>query len=253
MDALISNETIKLDKVILSTTSLINSSINQLKAHAAEQRSFALSIDPIKISEIIELCQFLTAEYDQSHDIYHHVNVLINSLNILKELQLLWNVDYDESASNRIIYLIIYSSMLHDTIDHKYPDNLEGKKKILDQFLKLKMGSDAANIRWIIDNMSYSKEVKLGYPENGNKLLLLIRDIVSDGDKLEALGKVGLERCKQFTQTMNPTKTESEINQLIIEHCNEKLLKLKDQFIRTSPGKRMAGPLHEEIVQSIFE
>ena len=66
------------------------------------------------------------------------------------------------------------------------------------------------------------------------------RNIISDADKLEALGEVGLRRCMQFSEAHNGN---------VIEHCHEKLLKLlPDGFIRTNAGKKLAVPGHEYIL-----
>ncbi len=83
-------------------------------------------------------------------------------------------------------------------------------------------------------------------------MLQLIRDICSDADKLEAIGNVGLERCIKFTKSFNNSLDDIEIKKLVIDHCNEKLLKLKDQFIRTDPGKMMAVERHQTIVDYVY-
>jgi hypothetical protein len=38
---------------------------------------------------------------------------------------------------------------------------------------------------------------------------------------------------------------------MVVDHANEKLLKLKDHFIRTETGKLMALPLHNELLDEI--
>jgi hypothetical protein len=94
----------------------------------------------------------------------------------------------------------------------------------------------------IIDNISYSEEAK-------GKLITLqepyqtYRDIISDADKIEALGEVGLRRCIQFSEAHNGN---------VIEHCHEKLLKLlPNGFIRTESGKKLAISGHEFILNYV--
>jgi len=54
----------------------------------------------------------------------------------------------------------------------------------------------------------------------------LIRDIVSDADKLEALGNIGIERCHKYTCETHPDLPEEEIIKLMHTHAEEKLFKL---------------------------
>ena len=204
-----------------------------------------LSVNQYILMDVFEaflLCKNLTKEYDDSHDVEHHVKVFVNSIEIYKKM---------DNCSEEVLPMIIYSSLLHDTIDNKYQENIENKIKILDNFLKEKLGKKWKNIKWIIDNMSYSKETKNGYPINGNPIVQLSRDIVSDADKLEAIGETGILRCKQFSIAKNPNATVSEINKLVLQHCFDKLLKIKDHFIRTNPGKIMAEKLHLIIVDYV--
>jgi len=70
---------------------------------------------------------------------------------------------------------------------------------------------------------------------------------VSDADKIEALGEVGLNRCFCFTRASNPTLDENQIKSLVVQHAKDKLIKLKDHFIRTPKGKELASAPHEVI------
>lgn len=199
-----------------------------------------------EIYETLSLCAELTAEYDESHDVRHHIDVYKNAVKNFIEL------DADIAKNFRLFELITYASLLHDTIDHKYKNDLENKTTKLNVFLEEHFKSFDTDIKWIIDNISYSKEVKNGYPLNANKIVQIARDIVSDADKLEAIGQIGIDRCKQFTSAFNPTASDNEIIQLVVFHCHEKLLKLKDSFFRTESGKKMAESAHK-IVEKFVE
>ena len=112
----------------------------------------------------------------------------------------------------------------------------------------------------IIDLISYSKEQKT--IESGNRINFVlelgwvntvVRNIVSDADKLEALGKIGLVRCIEYTKEKYFEKNKTtilndELKELVLKHANEKLLRLKDEFITTETGKMMAGPLHDQLL-----
>jgi HD superfamily phosphodiesterase len=83
-----------------------------------------------------------------------------------------------------------------------------------------------------------------------------IRDIVSDADKLEAIGVIGIARCKEYTReqyfaTHHTHIGDEELAKLVIQHAEEKLLRLKSEFIRTAWGKKMAEPLHDEMVAEL--
>lgn len=207
-----------------------------------------LNTRTINISDIyntISLCAELTSEYDESHDMNHHIDVFVHTINIY--LQLRATIENIEI----ILPHILYAALLHDTIDYKYPKDLEYKQKKVDKFLKNNMGDKWLDVKWIIDNMSYSKEVKNGYPLHSDKMVQLARDIVSDADKLEAIGDIGIIRATQYGKVLRPHASEEEIRKLVVQHCYDKLLKIKDQYIRTAPAKQMAVPCHQILVDFI--
>lgn len=209
----------------------------------------------IKLSDFVKItCK----ERDASHGHQHMEKVALNSLQIFKELSgqyflLNWN-------NHKQLRIIITVAWLHDVADHKYDytGDLEQKVKIVinDFFTK----KDDQNLIWnIINRLSFSKENKarlnnqtLDWVDVLGNNGKFIRDIVSDADKLEAIGKIGIDRCIMYSKEKYFEKYGQEIpkNELIKSvkiHADEKLLRLKDEFIRTKPGKRMAEPLHQEM------
>lgn len=210
------------------------------------------------LSKSLALCVELTNGYDESHNVDHHICVFHNAIKILTDA-----CDMDESKGTyeadsfsdeqikEIYTLIFYSSLLHDTIDYKYPTNLELKLKSLENFLKENTPDSVDDILWIINNISHSKEVKYGYPVHSNSVVQFARNIVSDADKLESIGEIGLKRCFQYGRVANPGKSESEIKELVIKHCHEKLLKIKDHFIKMKAGLIYAKEGHQIIVDFI--
>jgi uncharacterized protein len=100
----------------------------------------------------------------------------------------------------------------------------------------------------IINNISYSQEIKgkrktLSEAGGGR----MYQDIVSDADKLEAIGTVGIERCIAYTR-----KCGGVIPADVVKHCHEKLLKLyPGNYIRTPMGRKLAGPLHDQVVDYV--
>lgn len=65
------------------------------------------------------------------------------------------------------------------------------------------------------------------------------------------MGKSGIERCFDYTRKHNKNVSENEIKKIVLEYTKSKLLSLKDNFIRTSLGKKLAESLHNEMVEWI--
>ena len=66
-----------------------------------------------------------------------------------------------------------------------------------------------------------------------------MRDIVSDADKLDALGELGLQRCFDYARATNAGASEEAIYQQVVDHCHDKLLHLID-YMHTSESKNLA-------------
>ena len=79
----------------------------------------------------------------------------------------------------------------------------------------------------------------------------LIRDIVSDADKLDAIGYAGIERCRDFSKYRAPNASCDEIEENVVEHMHDKLFKLLDQYIRTDSAKVIGQPLQKEMLEYI--
>ena len=217
-------------------------------------------MDQIIFNEELLKRWFLLSEFvykickkrDSSHGHAHMEKVVINSFEILKQLNI---TDLDVMKDTLTV------AWLHDINDRKY-DN-EGK---LSEALKTFLEQNTKNsdyIMNIIDRISFSKEdnirkkyEKLDWTEVLGVTGCLIRDIVSDADKLEALGIHGLARSIQYVKHKYTEEHNSEIpkellKKRVLEHAKEKLLRLKAEFIRTEPGRKLAEPLHTEMIQQL--
>jgi hypothetical protein len=137
-------------------------------------------------------CATVTSGRDESHGVEHMDIVRRNAMNIWECVQ--QEEHFDEKRSDRLTRLIIAVAQLHDVADHKYgktEEQLNSVRSILSQFFS---NCDVDLVMLIIDNISYSKEdkaIKSGCPLTWNELGedgLLVRHIVSDADKLEAIG-----------------------------------------------------------------
>ncbi len=188
--------------------------------------------EPMRLAK--NLTAKLTVGYDESHNLQHHLDVLFNAASIM------------DDVADRVRYMVEIAALLHDVVDHKYTDTIEANTRQLTQFLE--NIADGGEIQWIINNISYSKEASNGYPVHEDTQVQLARDIVSDADKLEAIGDKGIERCYQFTRAFNPMLTDTEVTARVVAHCHDKLLSLH-KYMRTERGKTMAMALTAEVEQ----
>ena len=198
-------------------------------------------------TDLTKLAKVLYKHRDESHGVPHVSKVRDNAMLISKQLNI--------TDSYQLIK-IETAALFHDLFDHKYinPSSVE-YKIIKDKFndeLKKRLLSDQEikDIEIIINNISLSREIEL---RNTDKLLSLkhlqlIRDIVSDADKIEMLGISGIERIIQFQMHKFPNTNSEQLKSIIKEVYNNKISKLLDEdFIKTKPGRQMAIPLMEEM------
>ncbi|QKF93610.1 HD superfamily phosphodieaserase [Fadolivirus algeromassiliense] len=196
---------------------------------------------------------------DDSHGYNHMLTVVKNALKIFEhEMHSIDKIYHDQ-----ILKYIIIVAWLHDVADHKYDKDDTLKNKVRNFINTLVSDDETELICNIIDHISYSKENKAilsGHPIEFHIILgeigSIVRDIVSDADKLEALGKIGFERCVEYQKHYYKEKHNKDIPYDLLKlevkhHANEKLLRLKDEFIRTDYGKELAKPLHDELVNEL--
>ncbi len=186
-----------------------------------------------------------TTKFDASHNHLHAKEVYELSKQIMDKL-----VEND-TLSDYDYSIIMMASLLHDVCDDKYVDKSITKAE-LHKFINEVDSVRASMIISIINNISYSKEVKgklevLPYPYN------IYRDAISDADKICAIGEIGIIRCEQYTRESNPNITDDDaVCKLVVQHCHDKLLKLyTNNFIKTEPGRNIAEPHHQVIVDYV--
>lgn len=179
-----------------------------------------------------------------SHGLEHMKKVRDNALEINRQL--------DQPTTAYDVSLV---SLLHDVADHKYDPDGQLREKTIRWLYSNHTNGDT--VMKVIDAISFSKEKKLGKrwfeaetDGTGTGLSpywVKIRDIVSDADKLEALGNVGGERCVQYAEEHGITGHDATMH--LFQHMLDKLLLLKDEYIVTEPGKKMAQEKHDELVR----
>jgi HD superfamily phosphodiesterase len=199
---------------------------------------------------------------DESHGIKHVNKVYQNCLEILDNLTTVEKIalsltDLDE---NDIHDIIICSALLHDAWDHKYIKNSNQeaeKKEFVSYYLIPEIKADKMKIILnIIDNISFSKE-KSGKRQNLGKYEIL-RNIVSDADKLEAISDNGIPRSILYNLQKNNIRNVNEnyINQIsddIIQHYHYKLSKLTDKYIVIEYAKNIAKKLDTRLKLIVSE
>ena len=97
---------------------------------------------------------------------------------------------------------------------------------------------------------SLSREIYLRSQNSDVNLkhLQLMRDIVSDADKLEMLGFSGIDRIIEFQMHKEPNTRTSQLKEIVKQVYNDKICKLLDKnYIKTEPGREMAEPLMREM------
>lgn len=188
---------------------------------------------------------------DETHGLDHMKKVAETSLEIYRTTEM------DPSL---YVPIVIVAGM-HDVADKKYDHDKTLKPRLHNQIIKLVGENEAQLIMLTIDLISFSCEnnaIKAGTPIDFEKVLgpkyAIVRNIVSDADKLEAIGKEGIDRCRKYTKRNyflnHKEKIPNDIlHREIKKHAEEKLLLLKDNFMRTEHGKKLAEPLHAEMAE----
>jgi uncharacterized protein len=195
---------------------------------------------------------------DSSHGYEHMKKVSENAEDI-------YNNTESEYKNDHVHELVMTVAILHDVNDEKYDPKKLLRQQIYEFLKQYYDETGTLLILNIIDRISYSKEnnaiknnQKLDWHEVLGDVGCFVRDIVSDADKLEAIGKIGIERCIEYTKHQYFEKNNCEISQdelikKVIEHADEKLLRLKDHFIRTEYGRKLAESLHKQMCFAISD
>uniref|UniRef100_A0A6C0LGV3 HD domain-containing protein n=1 Tax=viral metagenome TaxID=1070528 RepID=A0A6C0LGV3_9ZZZZ len=197
--------------------------------------------------DLTKLAKVLYKGRDTSHGIQHVSKVRDNAMLISRQLNI--------TDSYRLIK-IETAALFHDLWDHKYINPLSMEyKRAKDNFkyeLKKRLFSDQEikDIEIIIDNISLSREMELRRIDSLSSLkhLQLMRDIVSDADKLEMLGISGIERIVEFQMHKYPNTKSNELQNIVKKVYDTKISKFFDEnYIKTEPGREMAKPLMQEM------
>jgi HD superfamily phosphodiesterase len=189
---------------------------------------------------------------DKSHGI-DHIQKVLKNVNIISK-----QFDF----SSREVIILRTCSLLHDAYDHKYfqkdDDIISIKQKISIDLTKFGLSWNEIQVIFIIiDNISFSKEKnrrakkKYRYSELDELLsskMILIRNIVSDADKIEALGVEGISRMILYSIHKTKNIYVNEIVHDIKQLCENKLyILLSQNYIHTESGVKLTSNKLEEL------
>ena len=225
------------------------------------------------VDELVTFCRNATVGRDPSHGVEHMTQVRENAIKIFDAMvsaNELCDILPDAGSVAHARRMVQAAAQFHDIADHKYVHGDLSQCGVEEELCKHFTKSVAKNIVHIMDRVSFSKELKLrvaakdveepvSFVEILGMVGALVRDIVSDADKLEAIGERGVNRCLQYEREKiqrvhRRVATPTELLDHLLEHAREKLLILYcRRYIRTRAGRLMAVPLHQEMVDIICE
>jgi HD superfamily phosphodiesterase len=197
--------------------------------------------------KLIDLAKKLYHGRDSSHGIAHVTKVRENALLISKKLNI---------NDTMTLVKIEASALFHDLWDHKYIVPSSEEHALIKHYfwkeLKKKLFSDhdIKDIEIIINNISLSREIyfKKNNQSINLKHLQLIRDIVSDADKLEMLGISGIDRIVEHEMHKYPNTKADKLKEVVMKVYSEKISKLlSENYIKTEPARELAVPLMVEM------
>ena len=188
------------------------------------------------------LCLQYYIDRDPSHGIDHITSVL-NNLDLLLE-------SLDSSLSHLDQTLARASALLHDAYDPKYIDDPSNIKKTIRQHLVTfgLSNEDVDIISTVIKNVSFTREKtrrKKGKNIILNDRIMLIRNLVSDSDKLEAIGIDSITRMIQYREGLGIRfEQEYSLDKIfndIREQCRERCyILLTENYIKTVKAREIA-------------
>lgn len=173
---------------------------------------------------------------DTSHGFFHMRQVARTSLYIQSN-------DYPDMSPN-MVKVLIASAWLHDVADHKYDH--DGKLGILvDQFLESELSKYKIHILMIIKSSSFTFEKNNNITQwdqlYDKPKYATIRHIMSDADKLDALGSRGITRIIEYANHAG-CHIKSHMQNIAVN----RILVLKNGYIRTKTGYELACIFHDE-------
>jgi len=186
---------------------------------------------------------------DPSHGLEHMQKVRDNALLIHR---MMGHQTETKTEIRPTVSDVTLVALLHDVADHKYDKDGTLNEKIREFLVSRDIDPDP--VMACIDAISFSKEHRNGmrwFEKALGPYWTQVRDIVSDADKFEAIGVVGIQRCLEYGAAQGYAGSDAVRH--LLSHMRDKLLLIRDQYIVTDPGKLLSIPLHEQMVRCALD
>jgi len=178
--------------------------------------------------------------------------------------QLAKTIAQGEAGADMLV--VELAALLHDVADSKLAESeAAGREEIAGWLQQLELGADVVDaVLGAVQNVSFSSSI--GTPADGQHSLSLEAQIVSDADKLDALGAIGIARAfaygghkqRMLYDPARPPETYADAaayhsnDTPTINHFYDKLLLLKDS-LHTATARQLAGRRHQYMEQFLEE
>jgi uncharacterized protein len=174
-------------------------------------------------------------QYMSRNDISHDFEHVLRVWNLAKSIAAEEQTISSQKPIDRDVVTI--AALLHDVGDKKYIASVAEAELTIENLLK-DLGCTheyVIMIKTIVENVSYSNEIK--HPESVQRVLNLYPElaIVQDADRLDAIGAVGIGRAFAYGAAKAPDRKL----QGCVDHFTEKLENLR-AMMKTNTGKRLA-------------
>lgn len=167
------------------------------------------------------------SDNDGSHDIHHVKRVQANALKLLKMEQTAGRMSHVKADTVSI------GALLHDMKDHKYSQVHQ------DISLDPMEPQEAKKALTVMNKTGWSKEQ--AQTTKGEKVIRFPElDLVSDADRLDAMGAVGIARTFMFGGARGLTIPQ------VVYHYHEKLQYLQSS-LRTPSARQLGKKKHETL------
>ncbi|EJU04989.1 hypothetical protein DACRYDRAFT_47579 [Dacryopinax primogenitus] len=190
--------------------------------------------------ELLKLAEQLMhsemANNDPSHDVFHVLRVRKTAIRLADSLA-------HSTALN--IWMVDMAALLHDINDHKYATSTSGTVGLKEIYERMSR-DDAAQLEWILERVSWSKEKRRREEGTWGELEEACVELhcVQDADRLDAIGAFGIMRCAAFSAvTKRPLYAEGR-NDTAIAHFHEKLLNIAGS-LKTELGTQLGIRRHQ--------
>jgi HD superfamily phosphodiesterase len=220
---------------------------NQKKKQKKKNRM--TEMNDVREKRLQESCRNFLIGRDKSHGYEHAHTVARKAKHLAKD----WPELNQEDLWN--LQVLTYT---HDFFDPKYFQPKDREKRTQGEtIIKANLEDLSLDVALqIIERASWSNEQKQ-IAERGGKRdwyemdlgwtrsMLILRHILSDADKLDAINEDGLERCATYVRhRWLPTASQEEVYEKVVTHAHEKLLRIKDYL--HSPQAILEGKKYTE-------